>query len=122
MFGFPCGQFDNQEPGEGQEIPRSLYYIRPGNNFITSVHLMEKIDVNGDQQHPIYTWLKSACGAPSTNFLSADEIDWDPVYTSDITWNFEKFLIDKHGKPFRRYDSGTWGLTLAADIAMLLAA
>jgi len=121
MFGFPCGQFDNQEPGEGQEIPNSIHYVRPGNGFVTKVHLMSKIMVNGQQQHPIYTWLKSACGAPSPNFLPGAEIDWDPVYTSDITWNFEKFLIDKHGRPFKRYDSGVDGATLAGDIAMLLA-
>jgi len=121
MFGFPCGQFDNQEPGDGQEIPRSLYYVRPGNNFLTKVHLMSKILVNGNGQDPIYTYLKSACGAPSINFLSADEIDWDPVYTSDITWNFEKFLIDKNGMPYKRYDSGVNGDDLAGDITMLLA-
>jgi len=121
MFGFPCGQFDNQEPGYGQEIPNSLRYVRPGNGFITKIHLMTKILVNGQGQDPIYTYLKGACGAPSMNFISAEFIDWDPVYTSDITWNFEKFLIDKNGVPYKRYDSGVDGFTLAGDISMLLA-
>jgi len=121
MFGFPCGQFDNQEPGDGQEIPNSIHYVRPGNGFVTQVHLMAKILVNGQGQSPLYTWLKSACPAPSPNFISAEFIDWDPVYTNDITWNFEKFLIAKNGKPFARYDSGVDGFTLSGDIAKLLA-
>jgi len=121
IFGFPCGQFDNQEPGDGQEIPNSIHYVRPGNGFVTNVHLMNKILVNGQGQSPLYTWLKSSCGAPSNNFVPAVLIDWDPVYTNDITWNFEKFLIDKNGKPFARYDSGTDGSLLAGDITKLLA-
>jgi len=122
IFGFPCAQFYNQEPGDGQEIPNSVRYVRPGNNFITNVHLMNKILVNGNGQSPLYTWLKSACPAPSQNFVSAEFIDWDPVLTNDITWNFEKFLIDKNGKPYARYDPGTDGENLAGDITMLLAA
>jgi len=120
MFGFPCGQFDNQEPGDGQEIPNSIHYVRPGNGFVTQVHLMTKILVNGQGQSPLYTWLKSACPAPSINFLPAEAIDWDPVFTNDITWNFEKFLINKNGKPFARYDSGVDGFALVGDITMLL--
>lgn len=37
----------------------------------------------------VYTWLKSRCGATETDFVSAMYISWDPVYTTDITWNFE---------------------------------
>jgi len=122
IFGFPSGQFANQEPGEGQEIPNSVRYVRPGNNFITQVHLMTKIDVNGAKESPLYTWLKSACPQPSVNFLDAGDISWNPVYTNDITWNFCKFLIDKNGKPFARYDTGVDGSNLAGDIAHLLAA
>jgi len=120
IFGFPCGQFDNQEPGEGEEIPNSVRFVRPGNNFDTRVLLMNKIMVNGAQQDPIYTWLKSACPAPSDNFLDGGDITWDPVYTNDITWNFEKFLINQAGKVIRRYDSGVGGYTLANDISALL--
>jgi len=112
--------FLNQEPGDGQEIPNCVRYVRPGNGFITNVHLLNKILVNGQGQDPIYTWLKSACGAPSVNFIPGELFDWDPVYTNDITWNFEKFLIDKNGKPFKRYDSGTDGFDLSADIVHLL--
>jgi len=104
----------------GQEIPNSVRYVRPGNNFITNVHLMNKIEVNGQGQDRIYTWLKSGCPAPSDNFVPAEFIVWSPVYTNDITWNFEKFLIDKTGKPFKRYDSGVDGFDLSADIALLL--
>jgi len=120
MFGFPCGQFLNQEPGDGQEIINSIRYVRPGGGFLTMVHLMNKIDVNGATQDPIYTFLKGACPSPSINFISAEYIDWDPVYTSDVCWNFEKFLIDKQGRPYKRFDSGVDGFDLVADITHLL--
>jgi len=123
MFGFPCNQFLMQEPGVGQEIPNSVRYVRPGNNFITQVRIMNKIDVNGADQDPIYTFLKGACPNPSINFVDPSvAISWDPVYTTDITWNFEKFLIDQNGRPIRRYDPGVDGFTLSKDIATLLAA
>jgi len=82
---------------------------------------MAKIDVNGQTQSPLYTWLKSACPAPSPNFVDGHDISWSPFYTSYITWNFEKFLIDKTGKPFARYDPGVDGDTLSDDIMKLLA-
>jgi len=81
---------------------------------------MNKINVNGADEDRIYTWLKGGCPSPSVNFLPAEFISWTPVYTNDIAWNFEKFLIDKTGKPFRRYDSGVDGFDLSADITYLL--
>jgi len=119
IVGIPCGQFHNQEPGANAEILNGLRYVRPGNLFTPSFPLMSKSMVNGKSQLPLYTWLKGRCGNPSINFISAPYINWDPVLTSDITWNFEKFLIDKNGQPFKRYDPGVPGMKLSDDIKLL---
>jgi glutathione peroxidase len=97
-----------------------LKYVRPGGGYVPAFPLMGKIDVNGADQHPLYTWLKSSCGVPSTSFVSAEYISWDPVFTTDITWNFEMFLIDAHGVPFRRYSPDNEPITLMNDIQYLL--
>jgi len=122
IVGFPSGQFHNQEPGTNAEILNALKYVRPGNNYVPQFPLMLKGMVNGNTQQPIYTWLKGRCPNPSINFISAPNIRWTPVLTTDITWNFEKFLIDKKGQPFKRYDPGSPAINLANDIARLLTA
>jgi glutathione peroxidase len=121
VVGFPCGQFDNQEPGNNGEILNTLRYVRPGNGFVPNFPLLGKIDVNGQNQIPLFTYLKSLCGAPGTSFVPAEYISWDPVLTTDITWNFEKFLVDKQGHVVRRYDIGVPPLNIAGDIQKLLA-
>ena len=48
-----------QEPGwDGAEILRGVKYVRPGNDFVPNFQMFEKIDVNGDKEHPLYTYLK----------------------------------------------------------------
>lgn len=101
VVGFPCNQFGAQEPGTPDEI---LEFC--DTNYAVNFPLAEKIDVNGDDKHPIYAWL------------TGDEAG----FPGDIEWNFEKFLIDRSGKVIRRYppatppdDSG-----LLQDIAELL--
>jgi len=120
IVGIPCGQFHNQEPGSNAEILNSLKYVRPGNNYIPNFPLMAKSMVNGKSQLPLYTWLKGRCGAPSPNFVSAPNIQWDPVLTTDITWNFEKFLIDKKGEPYKRYDPDVPAINMQNDILSLI--
>ena len=84
MLGFPCNPFANQEPGTNAEILE----------FATSTYdvdfpMFAKIEVNGDGQADLYRLLKEA--QPG---------DGD---SSDITWNFEKFLVDKEGNVVRRF-------------------
>ena len=84
VVGVPCNQFGGQEPGSAQEIAQfcSLTY---GVTF----PMTEKFDVNGENRHPIYqelTLLARAGRKPG-----------------DITWNFEKFLIDAQGTPVARF-------------------
>jgi len=120
IFGFPCPQFLNQEPGRNDEVLNCLKYVRPGGNYVPTFYLSEKIMVNGDDIHPMYTFLKGVCPQPATTIPLAPYISWSPVTPNDITWNFEKFLIDKNGVPFRRYEPTTPPLALLDDINFLL--
>jgi len=120
IIGFPSNQFGEEEPGENYEILNCLEFVRPGGGFIPNFPLMAKIDVNGADEHPVYTWLKSSCGPTMDVFLSAEWIDWDPVSISDIQWNFEMFLIDNHGQPFRRYNPEISPNEIYSDIMYLL--
>jgi glutathione peroxidase len=83
VVGFPCNQFGAQEPGTPDEIAEFC-----STTYAVSFPLTEKIEVNGDNKHPIYAWLQD-------------------VFPGDIEWNFEKFLIDRNGKVIRRYPPQT---------------
>ncbi|KAK9703024.1 hypothetical protein K7432_010941 [Basidiobolus ranarum] len=78
IFGFPCNQFKDQEPGSEEEI-QSFCQLNYGVTF----PIMKKINVNGDEAHPLYKFLSSG---------------------KAIRWNFEKFIIDKDGKLVARFD------------------
>jgi len=123
ILAFPCAQFFNQEPGKNEEILNCLAHVRPGNNYVPKFTMFEKTFVNGDpsQIHPVYNYLKASCGQPSMIVAQAPFIAWSPVTVVDITWNFEKFLIDKQGKPFMRYDPVTNPQLLVPDILRLMA-
>lgn len=98
VLGVPCNQFGGQEPGSEDEIVR-FCETRFGIEF----PLTEKIDVNGDGRHPLYAWLTAA-------------------FPGDIEWNFEKFLVNRHGEVVRRYPPATApdDKGLLQDIADLL--
>ncbi|MFZ0769660.1 MAG: glutathione peroxidase [Acidimicrobiales bacterium] len=78
VVGFPCNQFAGQEPGTAEEI-QSFCSTTYGVTF----PLFEKIDVNGENQSPIYAELEEVPDAEG--------------YSGDIRWNFEKFLVAKDG-------------------------
>jgi len=123
ILAFPCAQYNNQEPGANTEILDCLEYVRPGGGYIPLFPLFQKSNVNGELANPIYRWLKNQCGAPSPNLTpnGATFVSWTPVMTNDITWNFEKFLLDRTGTPFKRYSPHTSPLALSDDIEFLLA-
>lgn len=79
VIGVPCNQFGKQEPGDAKEI-KSFCQKNYGVEFL----ITEKIDVKGDHQHPLYSWLtiKENNGTKS----------------SSVKWNFQKYLIGKDGK------------------------
>jgi glutathione peroxidase len=102
VLGFPCNQFGQQEPGTADQI-RSFC----DTNFGVTFPLFQKIEVNGNNAHPLYQFLtKSAPGI---------------FGTEAIKWNFTKFLIDRSGQTFKRYPSTAKPEDLIKDIEQLLA-
>ncbi|GMG40299.1 unnamed protein product [Ambrosiozyma monospora] len=101
IIAFPCNQFGGQEPGTNDEIVE----------FCTSKYdvqfpIMEKCDVNGVNESPIFSWLKDG----KTGFFGLKV----------IKWNFEKFLIDKQGNVIQRYASIKTPMKISSDIEVLL--
>lgn len=100
VIGFPCNQFLGQEPLSNDEMEQTCL-INHGVTF----QLFEKIKVNGSDAHPLYKYLKKELKA-----------GW---FSSKIKWNFEKFIIDKDGKPFKRFSPNTQPKELEEDILNL---
>jgi len=107
---FPCNQFHLQEPGNNSEILNGVKYVRPGNGYQPdpSVHIFGKLEVNGRNAHPMYKFLKSACPATSDAMGEAKYYFYDQIRSSDIVWNFEKFIIDRQGRPRYRFHPAAW--------------
>jgi glutathione peroxidase len=101
VLGFPSNQFGKQEPGTNDEIAQFCEL-----NFGVSFPMFGKIDVNGDDAHPLFKWLKAE--KPGALGIEA------------IKWNFSKFLVDRDGKVVDRYAPTTEPDALAADIERLL--
>lgn len=97
VLGFPCNQFGAQEPGSPEEIVEFCT-----TNYGVTFPMYEKIDVNGDDRHPIYREL--------TAVADAEGVD------GDIRWNFEKFLVSPSGEITR------FGPMTAPDDEALVAA
>ena len=100
VLGTPCNQFGGQEPLANDEMAETCK-INHGVTF----QLTEKIDVNGSNTHPLFGYLKKELGT----FLGRK-----------IKWNFAKFLIDRDGKPFKRYAPTTKPAKIEEDIQALL--
>jgi glutathione peroxidase len=88
VLGFPCNQFGQQEPGKEDEIKSFCQ-----KNYGVTFPLFSKIDVNGDQAHPLFAYLKKALPGIAG--------------TESIKWNFTKFLVGKDGKPIERFAPAT---------------
>ena len=84
VLGFPCNQFMGQEPGTAEEIREFC-----DTSYSVQFPLFEKIDVNGDQQHPIFAELEQQADADGE--------------AGDVKWNFEKFLVAPDGKVVARF-------------------
>jgi glutathione peroxidase-family protein len=95
ILDFPCNQFGQQAPGTIQEIHQFCTA-----NYDIHFPQFDKIDVNGENAHPLYTWLKAQAGG------------------GDIKWNFTKFLVGRDGKVIKRYESRDQIATIEADMQM----
>lgn len=80
-----------------------IRHVRPGGNFEPQLTMFEKVDVNGENEIPIYTFLKGTCGPTFTQFSKTKNLFYEPLRIGDIGWNFEKFLISRAGVPEVRY-------------------
>uniref|UniRef100_A0A8C5ESP5 Glutathione peroxidase n=2 Tax=Gouania willdenowi TaxID=441366 RepID=A0A8C5ESP5_GOUWI len=124
ILGVPCNQFGHQENCKNEEILFSLKYIRPGNGFEPKFQILEKMDVNGKDAHPLFVYLKEKLFVPSdeptTLMTDPKFIIWSPVCRNDVAWNFEKFLIGSDGVPFKRYSRKFLTSDIDGDIKKLL--
>jgi len=117
---FPCPQFLNQEPGDNDEILNGLKYVRPGGGYVPQTTMFQLITVNGMGTDPLYTWLKNSCPPVSAIVSGLSYNPWTPLMTTDIQWNFEKFLIDKNGVPVSRWTTETDPADMATAIKALV--
>uniref|UniRef100_A0A7E4VW82 Glutathione peroxidase n=1 Tax=Panagrellus redivivus TaxID=6233 RepID=A0A7E4VW82_PANRE len=110
ILAFPCNQFYLQEPAENHEILNGLHYVRPGNGWTPNpnLHIYGKIDVNGENNHPLYEFLKETCPQTVDRIGKRNELMYDVIGKNDITWNFEKFLVDRQGVPRYRFHPTAW--------------
>ncbi len=101
VLGFPCNQFGKQEPGSGGEISEFCEL-----NFGVSFPLFEKLEVNGDNTHPLFKYLKQK--APGV------------FGTEAIKWNFTKFLVNRRGEVVKRFAPKDKPEAIASEVEALL--
>lgn len=101
VIGFPCNQFGGQEPGSLGQIAEFCQ-----KNFGVSFPMSEKVEVNGPGTHALFAYL--------TKVLPGI------LGTRAIKWNFTKFLINREGKPIKRYGFYVTPEKIAQDISSLL--
>lgn len=100
VLGFPCNQFASQDPGTNEEIEQFCQL-----NYGVTFPMFAKIDVNGDEEDPLYTWLKE---------------EQSGLLGGAIKWNFTKFLIDRDGRVVKRFAPQTKPERLVDDIESIL--
>jgi len=103
VMGFPCNQFGGQDPKSEEEIAQ-FCATQYGVEFL----LMQKIEVNGEEAHPLFKWLKAQ--APGL------------LNTQAIKWNFTKFLVGKNGQVLKRFAPQDAPSSLSSEIELALKA
>ena len=103
VLGFPCNQFGNQDPASNDAIANFCQV-----NYGVSFTMMQKVNVNGTDAHPLYQWL--CAEAPGL------------LGSKAIKWNFTKFLVGRDGRVIKRYASMDKPEKIAQDIEAALAA
>lgn len=100
VLGFPCNQFGGQEPGTGEEATQFCKI-----NYCVSFPMHEKLDVKGENQHPLFKYLTS---------------EQNGFFNEKIKWNFTKFLVDKEGNVVKRFSPQKKPDQIESDIEALL--
>ena len=122
VLDFPCNQFGHQAPGDDAEIHEFCTA-----KYQTQFDQFSKIDVNGANEHPVYTYLKTQLQEDEIKGIKnkaamkgVEAISKTATKPGDIKWNFTKFLVDRSGNVVKRY-SPTWvPADMEADIQALL--
>ena len=122
ILDFPCNQFGHQAPGSDEEIHEFCM-----GRYKTQFDQFAKIEVNGDNEDKLFTYLKKQKPAEEVNgkknklvMKSIIKISKTTKNDGDITWNFTKFLVDKEGKVVRRLAPIESPMLLEDDILKLL--
>ena len=122
ILDFPCNQFGHQAPGDDDEI-----HAFCTSKYQTSFDQFSKIEVNGENESPLYTFLKDAAPTEETKGLknkmamkAIAKISTTCKKDNDIKWNFTKFLVDKSGNVVKRYDPTSEPKEFEKDIKELL--
>ncbi|WP_281888395.1 glutathione peroxidase [Paenibacillus sp. YYML68] len=105
IIGVPCNQFGGQEPGTEEEISSFC-----STNYGVTFPLLSKMDVRGEEKHPLYVYLTENAPLPPS----------DDAKGIEVRWNFTKFLVDRSGRVLKRFESGVEPRELASDIEALL--
>ncbi|PAV30629.1 glutathione peroxidase [Virgibacillus profundi] len=100
VLGFPCNQFNHQDPGTDAEISHFCQ-----NNYGVTFQMYRKIDVKGENAHPLFVYLTSEAKG---------------MLTDQIKWNFTKFLINRDGEVINRYAPQTKPESIEKDIEKAL--
>jgi len=100
ILGFPCNQFKSQDPASNEEINNFCQL-----NYGVTFTMFEKIDVNGEDAHPLYKFLQNEAKG---------------ILGGKIKWNFTKFLINRDGEVIERYAPATAPIKMKKDIEKLL--
>ena len=122
ILDFPCNQFGHQAPGDDSEIHEFCTA-----KYQTQFDQLKKIEVNGENESPLYTYLKEALPTEEVKGLknkmamkAIAKISVTAKKPSDIKWNFTKFLVDRNGNPVKRYDPTCPPADMEKDILALL--
>jgi len=100
VLGFPCNQFANQDPGTNDEISEFCEM-----NYGVSFPMFSKVNVNGEDAHPLFKYLTS---------------EEKGMITKNIKWNFTKFLVNKDGEVVSRFAPQTKPENITSDIEKVL--
>ena len=122
ILDFPCNQFGNQAPGTDDEIHEFCAL-----KYNTSFDQFAKIDVNGENEHPLYTFLKGSIADDKIEGIknkmamkAVEKISKTAKAKNDIKWNFTKFIVDKEGNVIGRYSPTYKPEDMEEDIKKLI--
>ena len=122
VLDFPCNQFGHQAPGDESEIHEFCTA-----KYQTRFDQLAKIEVNGENEEPLYTLLKAAQPEEKVEGIKNKaamamiaKISTTCKKPADIKWNFTKFLVDRAGNVVKRFDPTSDPMSFEADIAKLI--